>query len=526
MIRALSLILVFAFLSPFPASAQQVFDFDASGETVPGEGADGSGAILTLNWNAQVKIGRLLGEPMVSSRFRFDLLGGTVTLPSTTAEGTSRYETYSLVSLPKAAWQIIELYDVKLRLDFRGSSDDFYLITDVGLPGESGEWSFNVPGSPNWDKLFIKGSSQADDPVYLDGARAKQEFSQGLSLVSGYIVEAHLSLFDLHSWYDQLNPDYYIDAYGTAIRQLEDGMRISYGINEQTPKASETIFERTVKDRLEIADFYKRRLEKLLDLPDRFRIGDNHQPYVMAQRQARSILNGAKRTKPALISDQTRLPGGRSAGREEHFFNPTIETPVDGLHTDRSVVELAGNLGDGFPKELHAAVRIKVGEVVQKPRISSNGNFSSSAVLGAGWNHITVVLEEPERGFNEVELAASDVHFNGRPSRLRVTLTWDGNNSDIDLRVTNPKGATASYSQRSAGDLSLDVDNTNGYGPENIRSFSTMPGNYRIAVHNYENGEGVTATLHIFVNERLFRHESHRFTNSKGTWEVDPVWFD
>ncbi len=42
----------------------------------------------------------------------------------------------------------VELYDVKLRLDFRDAQGDFHLITDIGLPGPTGEWSFNVPGKP------------------------------------------------------------------------------------------------------------------------------------------------------------------------------------------------------------------------------------------------------------------------------------------------------------------------------------------------------------------------------------------
>jgi len=315
-------LLIFAVLcfAPLSATAQQVFDFEATGETLPGEGEGGRGAQLTINWGAQVKIGSLLGEPLVSSRFRFDLLGGKVTLPSSNTDGTSRYETYALSSLPQVAQDKIALYDVKLRVDFHGGTDDFYLITDVGLPGKSGEWSFNVPESPDWDKLFIRGSSKADDPIYLDAARAKREVSNGLSLQSGYVVEAHLSLFDLHNWYAAQNPDYYIAAYGTAIRRLEEGMRISYGINEITPEEGEIVFGRTVADRLDTADFYKRRLEKLMDIPDRFRIGSNDAPYLEAQKQARHIVRAAKTIEPSFYNDQPRLPGGRKPGSEASFF--------------------------------------------------------------------------------------------------------------------------------------------------------------------------------------------------------------
>ncbi|MDJ0929584.1 hypothetical protein [Breoghania sp.] len=50
-----------------------------------------------------MKIGHLLGEPVVSSQFRFDLQGGTVTLPSSTTLTGTDYGTHRLAVLPLSA---------------------------------------------------------------------------------------------------------------------------------------------------------------------------------------------------------------------------------------------------------------------------------------------------------------------------------------------------------------------------------------------------------------------------------------
>lgn len=51
---------------------------------------------------------------------------------------------------------------------------------------------------------------------------------------------------------------------------------------------------------------------------------------------------------------------------------------------------------------------------------------------------------------------------------VQVTLTWD-NSADLDLYVLEPSGATISYGNRtSASGGQLDVDDTDGFGPENV----------------------------------------------------------
>jgi Ca-activated chloride channel homolog len=67
------------------------------------------------------------------------------------------------------------------------------------------------------------------------------------------------------------------------------------------------------------------------------------------------------------------------------------------------------------------------------------------------------------------------------PLDLRAVLTWDADNTDIDLWVTDPNGEKASYQNRmtyQGGRMSLDF--TGGYGPEEFSLKVAKPGKYRV----------------------------------------------
>lgn len=67
------------------------------------------------------------------------------------------------------------------------------------------------------------------------------------------------------------------------------------------------------------------------------------------------------------------------------------------------------------------------------------------------------------------------------PLDLRVVLTWDADNTDIDLWVTDPNGEKAYYGNRltyQGGRMSLDF--TGGYGPEEFSLKNAKPGRYKV----------------------------------------------
>ena len=74
------------------------------------------------------------------------------------------------------------------------------------------------------------------------------------------------------------------------------------------------------------------------------------------------------------------------------------------------------------------------------------------------------------------------------PVDIRVVLTWDTDNSDMDLWVTDPEEERCYYGHRQTylgGIISQDV--TGGYGPEEFMLKKAPKGNYKIEVNYYGN---------------------------------------
>lgn len=76
------------------------------------------------------------------------------------------------------------------------------------------------------------------------------------------------------------------------------------------------------------------------------------------------------------------------------------------------------------------------------------------------------------------------------PLDLRVVLSWDSDNSDMDLWVTDPNGERAYYGNRltyQGGQMSQDF--TGGYGPEQFSLRDAKSGTYRIEANYFGSRE-------------------------------------
>ncbi len=80
------------------------------------------------------------------------------------------------------------------------------------------------------------------------------------------------------------------------------------------------------------------------------------------------------------------------------------------------------------------------------------------------------------------------------PVDVRVILTWDADNTDMDLWVTDPNGEKCYYEHRDTyigGHISRDF--TGGYGPEEFLLKRAQPGKYLVHVNYYGNRQQVIA---------------------------------
>ncbi len=97
------------------------------------------------------------------------------------------------------------------------------------------------------------------------------------------------------------------------------------------------------------------------------------------------------------------------------------------------------------------------------------------------------------------------------PVDLRVVLTWDADNTDIDLWVTDPNGERAYYGNPltyQGGRMSRDF--TGGYGPEEFSLKQAKPGKYTIQANFYGHRQQIVAgatTLQVKLQTRFGTRE-------------------
>src|SRR5262249_48147793 len=79
-------------------------------------------------------------------------------------------------------------------------------------------------------------------------------------------------------------------------------------------------------------------------------------------------------------------------------------------------------------------------------------------------------------------------------SDLRVTISWNTDNTDVDLWVIEPDGEKCFYQNRNTklgGQLTEDV--TQGYGPERYVMKNAPKGEFTVLVHYYNNNPNLLA---------------------------------
>lgn len=89
-----------------------------------------------------------------------------------------------------------------------------------------------------------------------------------------------------------------------------------------------------------------------------------------------------------------------------------------------------------------------------------------------------------------------DARLSGSPMPvdLRVVLTWDADNTDIDLWVIDSSGEVCKYDHdRTLTGGRMSEDYTQGYGPEEFVIRDALPGEYVVKAHYYGNSQQTLA---------------------------------
>lgn len=119
---------------------------------------------------------------------------------------------------------------------------------------------------------------------------------------------------------------------------------------------------------------------------------------------------------------------------------------------------------------------------------SEDGEFARPYAFAAGSNSVYI------RGAGSKvakRVQFFDAGAAGARARLRIVLSWDSADTDMDLHVISPSGEHCFYGNRViAGGGALDVDVTTGYGPEIFATAQPERGMWHVYVNYYGGGAG------------------------------------
>ncbi len=199
-----------------------------------------------------------------------------------------------------------------------------------------------------------------------------------------------------------------------------------------------------------------------------------------------------------------------------------VQSPASGSHVlDRSV-EISGTIDSG--QMLVTKLKVLVGSTIFSTDVGSDGSFDLTVNLSSGDNHLIFATYGPDADgvlrsvFNNLASVDYVITLDSPKSLMLVTLTWDTDDTDVDLYVTDPLGDTSWYMDKTTpSGGTLDYDITTGYGPEHWTLLPTdqvqwgQP--YIVRLHYYsDHGNGPTNyTVSVELYEGTSRQQVYSY---------------
>lgn len=119
---------------------------------------------------------------------------------------------------------------------------------------------------------------------------------------------------------------------------------------------------------------------------------------------------------------------------------------------------------------------------------------------------------------------------------FRIVLTWGESPNDLDAHLTGPDSLISTnrfhcyYSSKNptGAGASLDVDDTDGFGPETVTIYNFRNGMYRFSVHNYstqssDGAAGIFSSptkVEVYDGTGLLKRYNAPASTSGNTWRV------
>ena len=205
-----------------------------------------------------------------------------------------------------------------------------------------------------------------------------------------------------------------------------------------------------------------------------------------------------------------------------------ISYPSDQQQFDDNVIYLQADVGldNGNPFTGNTAILTLNGFDYEIVVFSGSIYVDISITAGENTIQLRANSENGDTGVSDV----ITVYGNFEAAEIEVVLWWNTPTSDLDLHAWNPSGEYCWYGNMVISDGSLDIDDTEGYGPETFAVPVANVGFYEIQINCYDldDDDFADATVQVFFDGELeATYGPHHFivadyngTDPLAWWEV------
>lgn len=216
------------------------------------------------------------------------------------------------------------------------------------------------------------------------------------------------------------------------------------------------------------------------------------------------------------VQIEAPLSGWHVAEGDNASFSQAVNYPASTVNmaSDQHIsAQIRGQIKNFSPSGKKTPGRLVVNGVSMPQRIEDDGSFARPYIFPEGSNSIEVISPDGQ--------SRNRMQFYSAPgagairARLRLVLSWDTDNTDLDMHVITPDGEHAWYGQPALDNGgALDIDVTTGYGPEIFAMPAPLKGRYLVYV-NYFGGRSetalTTAQLSIITDEGSVNEKQETF---------------
>ena len=216
-----------------------------------------------------------------------------------------------------------------------------------------------------------------------------------------------------------------------------------------------------------------------------------------------ALLLGASQSMAAPVEIELPNSGWRYQAKNVAGFAQEVHYPASSInangHPDQALIK--GKIANY--KKAGKPAKLIVNGVALPLLTNEDGSFARPYAFGPGSNSVEVRAADG----NRKRVQFYDARAEKLQSRLRVVMSWDTPDNDLDLHVISPDGQHVFYGARRADNgAALDVDVTTGYGPEIYASPTPVKGLYHVFVNYY--GAGSNADLVTMAQVAIITNEN------------------